>query len=68
MEIVLALTDVPSWLCCYGGCLGVEPRFVRSRRLKVGAIKGRALLCLKDFVTGDVVRAPSCNYALSFVV
>lgn len=68
MVIVLALTDIPSWLCCFGGCLGVEPRFARSRRLKVGTIKGGGLLCLKDFVTGDVVRAPSFNYALSFVV
>ena len=65
---MLALTDLPSWLCCFGWCLRVESRFARSRRLKVGAIKGGGLLCLKDFVTGDVVRALSCNYALSFVV
>jgi len=32
-------------LCCFGEWLGVEPRFVRSRRLKVGAIKGGGLLC-----------------------
>ena len=68
MVIVLALTGVPSWLCCFGGCLGVEPRFARSSRLKVGAIKGGGLLCSKDFVTGDVVLAPSCNYALSFAL
>lgn len=68
MVIVLALTDFPSWLCCVGGCLRVEPRFARSRRLKVGAIKGGGLLCLKDFVTGDVVRASPCNYVLSFAL